>query len=111
MAKQPHGDAAHSERLGGLAVRKEVPAWVAGLIIIVVIILVGLAYLQFSKPKRAPYINPQEAIHQAPKLPPGVLGPGTYPGKGTHGAPPGVHGGMGVHGGAAIHGVPPQKPR
>ncbi len=86
--------------------RKEVPAWVAGLIIVAVIVIVGLVYWQFSKPKRAPYINPQEAVHQAPKLPPGVLGPGAYPGKGTHGAPPGVHGG-----GAAIHGAPPQKSR
>lgn len=92
--------------------RKEVPTWVAGLIIIVVIVIVGLAYWQFSKPKRAPYINPQEAVHQAPKLPPGVLGPGTYPGKEGQGTPPGFHGGMGAHGGgAAIHGAPPQKSR
>lgn len=90
--------------------RKEVPVWVAGFIIVVVIVIVGLAFWYFTGPKRVPYINPQEAVHQAPKLPPGVLGPGTYPGKGTHGAPPGVHGGMG---GAGIHGVPPmpQKAR
>lgn len=91
--------------------KREVPVWVAGLIIVLVLVIVGLAYWQLSKPRGAPYINPQEAVHQAPKFPPGVLGPGTYPGKGTHGAPPGIHGGAAVHGGAAIHGVPPQKSR
>ncbi|MFA0784642.1 hypothetical protein [Fervidibacter sacchari] len=88
--------------------RKEVPGWVVGLIIVVVLVVIGLAYWRFSGPKRAPYINPQEAIHQAPKLPPGVLGPGAYPGKEGAGAPPGMHG-AGIHGGAAIHGVPPTK--
>lgn len=57
---------------------REVPVWVAGLIIVVVIVIVGLAFWYLSGPKRAPYINPQEAVHQAPKLPPGVLGLGTY---------------------------------
>lgn len=65
--------------LGGVVSHKEeVPVWVAGLIIVVVIVIVGLAFWYLSGPKRAPYINPQEAVHQAPKLPPGVLGPGTY---------------------------------
>ncbi len=89
--------------------RREVPTWVAVVVVLIVIVIVAFAYLRLSRPKQAPYIDPRQAVHQAPQMPPGVLGPGTHAGKGPV-APPGMHGG-GMHGGYGVHGAPPATRR
>ncbi len=86
--------------------RREVPTWVAVVVIVVVLVIIAVAYMRFARPKPAPYIDPRQAIHQAPQMPPGVLGPGVHAGKGPA---PGMHGGAGAYGGYGVHGMPPAK--